>query len=156
IPTATEVAPVVPSSRLRTTRRWLAVRFPGPVQAPARVALEVERHEPVAGRLQGADDSVAFRHKARDLRGLDLDARNVAVMADPHLPEPEGFDRGFGRLDLAQSFDSHLGPMWDSRREAGERRLVPIGQAEAARGGADLRLAHSRFEQRKADATAHG
>src|SRR6266849_10714938 len=94
IPTATDVAPVVPSSRLRTTRRSVNLYgcgFPGAVQAAARVALEVERVELVAGGAQRVYNLLAIRNEARDLRGLDLDACDVAVMAHPHLSESEGF-----------------------------------------------------------------
>src|ERR1700694_5025284 len=143
MPTATDVAPVVPSSRLRTTRRSatlagrVAGRLPSPVQAAGRIALEVERDEPIAG-------------------GLDSDARDVTVMANAHLLEPEGFDRGLGRFDLAQRSNRDLGAVWDARRQACERRLVPVGQSELAGRGADLRLAHAGLEQRKPDAAADG
>src|ERR1700687_3174367 len=158
MPTATDVAPVVPSSRLRTTRRsaTLAGRLPSPFQAAGRIALEVERDEPIAGGLQRLDDPLALRHQARDLGGLDFDSRDVTVMANAHLLEPEGFDRGLGRFDLAQRSNRDLGAVWDARRQACERRLVPVGQSELAGRGADLRLAHAGLEQRKPDAAADG
>src|SRR6266852_574733 len=156
MPTATDVAPVVPSSRLRTTRRsaTLAGRLPGPVQTAGRVALEVERDEFVAGRPQRADDAFALGDQARDLSGLDLDARDLAVVADPHMPKTERLVRGLGRLDLPQRLDRDLGAMRDARGEAGEGRLVPVGQSESPRGGTDVRLCHSRLEQREADTAA--
>src|SRR5258708_30336838 len=142
MPTATDVAPVVPSSRLRTTRRsaTLRGRLPGPVQAAGRIALEVERDELVACRPQRLDDLFAFRDQARDLGRLALYSRDVAVIANADLLEPEGFDGGLGRFDLAQPSDGDFGAVRDARREARERGLVPVGQSELARRGADLRL----------------
>src|SRR4029077_6724401 len=104
MPTATDVAPVVPSSRLRTTRRSAPFgrRFPGPVQPAGRVALEVEGDELVAGRPQGLDDPFALRHHARDLGRLDLDSCDLAMMPHAHLSEPERLDGGFRPFDLAQ------------------------------------------------------
>src|SRR5258708_23706731 len=158
MPTATDVAPVVPSSRLRTTRRsaTLSCRFPGPVQAAGRVALEVERDELVAGRPQGLDDLFAFRDQARDLVRLHLDSRYVAVMANAYLLEPERFDGGLGRFDLTQHFDRDLCAVRDARRQAGKRRFVPVGESELARRGADLRLAHSGLEQWETNPASDG
>src|SRR3989442_6937726 len=158
MPTAMDVAPVVPSSRLRTTWRsaTLGGRFPGPVQVAGRVALEVERDEPIAGRPQRLDDLFAFRHQARDLARLDLYPCYVAVMANAHLLEPEGFDRGLGRFDLTQRCDRDLGAVRDARRETGERGLVPVGQSELACRRANLRLAQAGLEQREANAAADG
>src|ERR1700730_4188073 len=76
-------------------------------------------------------------------------------MADAHLAEAKRFDGGFGRFDLAQRLHGHLGAVWDTRGEAGKRWLVPVRQSEAARSGADLRLAHAPLEQGKSDAAAN-
>src|SRR5260370_35611000 len=120
MPTATDVAPVVPSSRLRTTRRsaTLGGRFPGPVQTAGRIALEVERDEFVARRPQRIDHSFAFRHQTGDLDRLDLDSCHVTVMANPYLLEPEAFDGGLGRFDLTRRSDRDRRAGADRRREA--------------------------------------
>ena len=46
--------------------------------------------------------------------------------------------------------------MRDARREARERRLVPVGETQGPCGGAYLRFGHAGFEQREADAAAEG
>src|SRR5712664_742283 len=131
IPTATDVAPVVPSSRLRTTRRsaTLGGRLLGPDQTAGRIALEVERDEFVARRPQRIDHSLTFRHQARDLGRLDLDSCDVTVMANAYLLEPEALDCGLGRFDLTQRSDRDLCTVRDARREACERCLVPVWES---------------------------
>src|SRR3989454_10884649 len=134
----------------------LAAGLPGAVQAAGRIALEVDRDEPVAGRPQRLDDAIALRHQARKLGRLDLDSRDIAVMTYAHLCEAEGLDRRLGGFDLTQGLDCDLGAVRDSRRQAGERGLVPVGESEPACGGTNLRFAHADLEQREANAASNG
>src|SRR5216683_3257284 len=149
----TAVAPVVPSSRASTTPRSVTLpgdaRFPGSVEASGRVALQVERNELVARVLQGLNHALAIRKQPRHLFGLDLDSRHVAVVAHAHLPESQQLDRVFGRLDPSQRGDRHLGAVRDARRQARERRLVPVGEPKLARRRADFGLDHAGLEQRE-------
>src|SRR6267378_3944339 len=78
------------------------------------------------------------------------------MMPDANLREAESLHRSFGGFDSTQRLDRDLSPVRDTRREAREGWLVPVGQAELARGGANLGLSHARLEQWKADAASDG
>src|SRR5690349_6568337 len=92
-------------SRSRTAAPSQAtLATPGPVQAPGRIALEVDRDELIAGSTDSFDDRLALFHEAPDLVGLHLDPGHVAVMPDAHLAEPECLERALGGFDLPERF----------------------------------------------------
>src|SRR4029077_16877074 len=100
------------SARSRTT--GLVARLPGSVQAACRVTLEVERDELVAGVAHEPRDAIALPHQTLDFGRLDLDPRDVSMVADTHLRETKRLEGGLRGLDLAQGGDRHLGPVWDA------------------------------------------
>src|SRR5207249_5295242 len=149
----TAVAPVVPSSSASTTPRSVTLPgyagLPGSVEASCRVALEVEGNELVARVLQRLHHALAIGQEPRYLLRLDLYSRHVAVVAHAHLQKSQQLDRLLGRLDPSQRGDRDLGAMRDARRQARERRLVPVGESKLTRGRADVGLGQAGLEQRK-------
>src|SRR5205807_8040935 len=88
---------------------------PAAVEAAGRVALEVQRHELVAGPLQALYDRVAVGEERLHLLRLDLDPGDVAVVADPDLGEAERLHGRLRPLDAAQGLDRHRRPVRNSR-----------------------------------------
>src|SRR5262249_36251774 len=86
---------------------------------------------------------------------LYLDPRHVAVVADAHLAEAKPPDSRLRGPDPGQGVCGHLGAVWDTRGQAGERRLVPRRPAKATGGGPGLPLPPPRLEEREADAATH-
>src|SRR6266571_5207884 len=138
----TAVTPVVPSSSASTTPRSVTLPgyagLPGSVEASGRVALEVEGNELVTRVLKRLHHALAIRQEPRHLLRLDLYSRHVAVVAHAHLKKSQQLDRLLGRLYASQRGDRHLGAMRDARRQACERRLVPVGEPKLARGRANV------------------
>src|SRR5213593_4028067 len=150
MPTAIAVAPVVPSSRLRTTSspfigRWpegpeglSAALSPGPVETSGGVPLEVGRNKFVAGLAQCAGHASSLSEQARYVHLVDLDPRDIAMVADPNLREPERLQRRLCGFDLAQRRHCHRRTVRNSRRQTGKGRLVPVRETKRARRRADL------------------
>ncbi len=68
----------------------------------------------------------------------DLDAGEVAVVADADLPEAECVEGGFGLLDLREAFGGDGEAVGDAGGEAGTGGLVGEGKAGLTGEGADL------------------
>src|SRR5260370_25028809 len=148
------VAPVVPSSRLRMTS--VTSRVPGAVKTSGRVTLEVRGHDLVARVPNGRRHLLALIDESRDLPRLDLDPGDLAMVPHAHLPESHRFQRILSCLDLPQHGHSDRRAVRYTRRQARKRWLVPVGQTERARNGADLGFRHARLEERESNPAAHG
>src|SRR5258708_33654714 len=98
----------------------LRVRFPGPVETSGRVSLEVGGDELVTGCSYSPRHRLALGDESRYVFGLDLDARDVVMVADPYLPEAQRFERGLGGLDLAERLDGYARAVGNPRGKACE------------------------------------
>ena len=73
----------------------------------------------------------------------------------PHAAHAEAEHRAatrFGALDHPQLLVGDFGVVRNARRQAGRRRLVPVGRPARARQLADVRLGQVRFVERAAHA----
>src|SRR3954454_11012269 len=138
-------ARVDPSDEVAAIRRDLG----SAVQVAAAEALEVEGDVAVARRPYGGDDGVAPGHDGGQLGYLDLDACRVAVVADPHLREPEPPEGGLRPLDAREHGHRHLRAVRDPAGEAGGGRLAPRPQAEQPRRRADVVLGVAGGDERE-------
>ena len=90
---------------------WLAETF---VHGAAAEAGEVERDVRVAEVAQVRDDALAVLDDHRDVRQFDLDAGDIAVVADAELAQPETTQERFGGTDLVKRFDGDGRAVWDA------------------------------------------
>src|SRR5262249_30086982 len=86
--------------------------------------------------------------RASQFVATDLDANDIAVMADPELPESKGAERIFPTFHNPQHCWRHRASIFNPRRETRRCRLIPHAQTRIAREFTDLRLAQSRIQQR--------
>src|SRR5690606_29767936 len=119
------------------------------VQRARAITGEVERHVAKAVALPGLDDTLAQLRidEAGKLRGVDLDAGDRVVPADPDLAKAERLEFCLERSDLGQALARDAGSVGNAARQARGRGFVPDVEPDAARGGAHVVLAHARFDQ---------
>src|SRR3954466_14027199 len=101
----------------------------GFVQPAAAERLEIERNELESGRFERFDGPVSMVHERLDLALADLDAGDLAVIADTELPQTKGAEGHLAVRQLPEALRGDLGPVRNSRREARLLRLVPGRQA---------------------------
>src|SRR3954471_7855405 len=87
-----------------------------------------------------------YGHGARHFIASDFYARNVSMMAYPKLPEPQSPQCIFTLLHHSQRFGRDLAAIFNSRRQARRRRLVPDAQSSFSRQSADLFFAESSIQ----------
>src|SRR5262249_32774463 len=87
----------------------------------------------------------------RDLVQRNLETRQAIVMADAELAEAERAQEFLGGVDLPELLRSNAVAVLETRRETGERRLVPRRQREPPRELANLRLRQLGLDQRSAN-----
>ena len=83
---------------------------------------------------------------------LDLDAREITVMANPQVPlDAEPAQVGFGGLDLAQVSRRDRQTVRHTRRETRRGGGVPVGQAQIPGQIAHILFGQAGFRERRAD-----
>ena len=87
---------------------------------------------------------------------VELEARDVAVVADAQLAEAERAQAVLEGVDAAEALGGDLGAVGEARRQAGELRLVPGRQPELARQRAHVGLGEAGLDQRVARAALVG
>ena len=112
------------------------------VHAAGAVALGVKGDVEEAQGLESGGDAVeGFDGEGlRQFGAGDLDAGQLAVVADANLMEAEGAEGFFCLLDLGEVFAGDGAAVLDARGEAGGGGLVPEGEIGLAGEGADLGL----------------
>ncbi|MCU1224362.1 MAG: hypothetical protein JWQ42_2455 [Edaphobacter sp.] len=91
------------------------------VHAAGAVALRVQGDVEEAEGAEGGGDAVEGfeRERVREFGAGDLDAGEVAVVADTDLMEAEGVEGSFGLLDLGEVFAGDGAAVLDAGGEAG-------------------------------------
>ena len=111
------------------------------LRLPRAEALEVEGDVAVAGGLDGGDDLVPAGDGAGQVVGVELDAGQVAVVADPQLAEAEPAQRRLGPGDRAQRGRASPASRRARGRPGRRRPACPRSAARAAAtAGADVGL----------------
>jgi hypothetical protein len=93
---------------------------------------------------------------AIELLAGDLNADDVAVMADAKLAEAEGANGVLAALYYVECFARYRAAVFDARREASGSGLVPDAEAGLARKFADFLLGEARFQQRCGNVVLRG
>ena len=99
------------------------------VQVPRPEALQVEGDPAVAGGLHCVHDLGPAVDGQGELGQLNLQAGDLAVVADPDLAEAEAVEGGLGPFDPVEGAEGDGRAVGDARREARRGRLVPGAQA---------------------------
>src|SRR5688500_15782795 len=128
------------------------------IQAAHPISLQVDRDVLIANAGELANDPFADirLERARQFVAADFESSKPIVMAHAADAETEGAERFFGALDHAQLFIGHFRVIWNTRRQARGRRLVPRRQPGAARELANVVLGQADFVERAANAELLG
>ena len=99
------------------------------VEAAHAVALQIERHVPIAERLQRPHHRRAhlWIERARHLVPRDLDARHLVMVPDAVHAESEQADGLFRQFDRAELLDGDLGVIWNARQRHADAGSFQVG-----------------------------
>ena len=124
------------------------------VQAAEPVAFQIDGDEPESEARSAR--SMAPATSGSSSRAIssraELDARDLAVMADAEHAKAERAHGVFRLLDDLQLFLGHFREVRNARRQTRRRRLVPRRQAGLARQRADVVLGQPGLVERADDA----
>src|SRR5947208_1782245 len=155
---STSMRPALKSSSKARRASLSTVRFRRSLQQEIRAARleagEIERHVDVAELAQALHDRLAqvALPEPRHLGLVDLEPGQAIVVTYPELAKAERANERLRGVHLAQFLRRDAVAVLEPGRQAGERGLVPRGQAELARESPDLVLPQLGFDQGRAHA----